>query len=550
MYIVAHEDDTLFFTNPDITHDMQAGECVGTVVVTAGDDGLGQTYWQSRESGMESAYAQINGVTDTWSHSIVTANGQSLLQSTLQGNPRVTVTYLQLPDGGWPNGTGLSSDGNQSLRNVWSGSEQSIAALDGTATYTLQTLVGTLTALIDVRQPSTIGTQNYTQGYSDLDHPDHVTVGYLTRQAQLAYQRPHVLRAYQDYDIEKNAGNVTGSDLTGKDAAYYNYAPYDSQTCQTASACAGTETDSWLQRQYVVDLTASNLAPLATITASSQDTSNQQTAQKAADGIIGGYPAAAPADHTTEWATVGEGVGSWLQLSWASAHTVNDVKLFDRPNTSDQITSATLQFSDGSSVAVGALPNAGTVFDVPFSARSTSSVKLTVTGVSGSTQNIGLSEIQVLAAPPMNASTVLAGYGANSTASDSTGNDLTAGLFVASMSGTANHVNVRIAASGAGHIKAAVYSDARGAPGSLLAQTNEISGYSSGSYQLSLTAPLSVTIGAPYWIAIWSDSTTLRVNADIVNGNGIYITTPYGVWPNSPATTIANGCSYDMTLTP
>ena len=49
--------------------------------------------------------------------------------------------------------------------------------------------------------------------------------------------------------------------------------------------------------------TDTNIAALATATASSQNTSTGQLASKAIDGVIDGYPG----DYTNEWATVGQG---------------------------------------------------------------------------------------------------------------------------------------------------------------------------------------------------------------------------------------------------
>ena len=96
---------------------------------------------------------------------------------------------------------------------------------------------------------------------------------------------------------------------------------------------------------------SSDLALLATATASSQNTNTGQTANKAIDGVIDGYPG----DYTKEWATVGGGAGSWLKLTWSSPQTVNRIVLYDRPNLNDQITGGNIQFSDGSSVTVGPL---------------------------------------------------------------------------------------------------------------------------------------------------------------------------------------------------
>ena len=91
-----------------------------------------------------------------------------------------------------------------------------------------------------------------------------------------------------------------------------------------------------------------DLALAATATASSQNTSTGQTAAKAIDGVVGGYPGVS----SVEWATVGGGAGSWLKLTWSSPQTFDTVVLYDRPNLSDQITAGNIQFSDGSSVPV------------------------------------------------------------------------------------------------------------------------------------------------------------------------------------------------------
>ena len=139
-------------------------------------------------------------------------------------------------------------------------------------------------------------------------------------------------------------------------------------------------------------LIGQNIAPEAEVTASSEAAQYGQTAEKAVDGVIDGYPG----DYTREWATTGQGVGAWLQLSWSIPYNVSRVILYDRPNLYDQILSATLTFSDGSTLQVGALNNAGAAVEYSFTPRVVTSLTLTVNTVSGSTQNIGLSEIQVI----------------------------------------------------------------------------------------------------------------------------------------------------------
>jgi len=133
-----------------------------------------------------------------------------------------------------------------------------------------------------------------------------------------------------------------------------------------------------------------NVAGSASVVASSQNTSTGQTALKAVDGEADGYPG----DSSREWATVGGTDGSTLTLTWSAAQTISSVRLYDRPNDSDQVTGGTLTFSDGSVVQVPELENDGTATTVTFTARSTTSIRFTVTSVSDSTDNVGLAEIE------------------------------------------------------------------------------------------------------------------------------------------------------------
>jgi len=135
-------------------------------------------------------------------------------------------------------------------------------------------------------------------------------------------------------------------------------------------------------------------ARLIRVSASSQSQGTGQTAAKAVDGVISGWPG----DYTKEWATAGEKSGAWIKLEWDRARLVDRVVLYDRPNANDHITGARLSFSDGSVVTTGALDNGGGGTEVRFPARMTERLTLTVLSVGSSTYNIGLSEIEVFGA--------------------------------------------------------------------------------------------------------------------------------------------------------
>ena len=81
---------------------------------------------------------------------------------------------------------------------------------------------------------------------------------------------------------------------------------------------------------------------------------------------------------------------------------MDKVVLYDRPNLNDQILSATLTFSDGSSVPVGPLNNAGAATVVTFTPRLINQMTMTVNTVKSSTANVGLAEIEVFSCTQLN----------------------------------------------------------------------------------------------------------------------------------------------------
>jgi len=141
--------------------------------------------------------------------------------------------------------------------------------------------------------------------------------------------------------------------------------------------------------------TATNVAAVATVSASSQTASTGQFAVKAVDGVVAGYPG----DYTKEWATYGGRAGSWLKLAWPNPVMINKIVLYDRPNTNDQITAATISFSDGSTLSTGTLANNGAAQTFVFAAKTVTWLKVTVDSVSYTTKNIGLSEAEVWGIP-------------------------------------------------------------------------------------------------------------------------------------------------------
>jgi hypothetical protein len=91
--------------------------------------------------------------------------------------------------------------------------------------------------------------------------------------------------------------------------------------------------------------------------------------------------------------------------------------------------------------------------------------------------------------------------------------------------------------AGSGGIKMAIYSDAGGRPGSLLASSAEITSSVAGWNRASLQAPLNLVSGAYYWLAFNVSSASMSVALNPSGGTLFWRSLPYAsTWPTSAGT--------------
>ncbi len=252
--IVAHEDDDLLFLSPEIPMRIQAGDVVRTVFLTAGDAGLGTTYWQNREAGIQAAYAQMAGTANAWTSSDRPFGDKRVRVCTLDGASNISLVFLRLPDGNVATGGGYAITGFQSLQRLWEGEISSISSLDGTNTYKEEELIQTLVALTMDFRPQHIQTQDSSDLYG-RDHPDH---RYGARFAFEAHQRyaasgaHHTFAFYRGYNIVDEPANLPQAQRDAKWAVFATYAQHDSGICDgTGVGCLlGGDYDQWSYREY------------------------------------------------------------------------------------------------------------------------------------------------------------------------------------------------------------------------------------------------------------------------------------------------------------
>lgn len=252
MNVVAHEDDDILFLSPDLLHDIQMGRCVRTVFVTAGDDNRGGGYADDRITGAQAAYATMAGAPSEWSNSETSVSGHRVTIHTLQGAPRLTLVFLNLPDGSF-DGNGFSKNRHQSLRKLLRKTISDITTIDGSDTYTLEGLSEVLLKLITDYRPDQLRAQD--DGH-DFNHSDHRAVAKLVHAADHQYLAPHAFTTYRDYITILHRPNLNASDLVDKKNAFSAYAATDSQIgCYT---CFWNPYYYWLKRQYVAHIIQMN----------------------------------------------------------------------------------------------------------------------------------------------------------------------------------------------------------------------------------------------------------------------------------------------------
>jgi DUF1680 family protein len=115
-----------------------------------------------------------------------------------------------------------------------------------------------------------------------------------------------------------------------------------------------------------------------------------------ASGVNNGRAAGYPAEPASEWASDFETTGAKVRLVWDDPVTIENIWLFDRPNTTDHVKTAWINFSNGSSILAEGFDNEGlTPVQLNFPEKTVTWIEVIVTQAGPKTVNAGFSEIAV-----------------------------------------------------------------------------------------------------------------------------------------------------------
>lgn len=267
LYMVAHEDDDLLFMNPDVPESIRSGHTVRTVYLTAGDAGATSAYWRDgREVGIREAYAAMAGAPNTWAFQTDTLNGKPIARFTLAANPRVSVMFLRLPDGGDGSGfpspagdTDCNRPGNRSLFKLWNDTlgTYSLPVL-GTwsdcktagISYTKTELSAVLSRLVSGFAPTRMHIQDLS-GLYGAEHSDHIHAARFAFVAHQADAAPHQLVVHRDYNINAETENLSPAQKAAKTQIFCTYAAHDAFIGSSGCATYGDGSPgSWLGSEY------------------------------------------------------------------------------------------------------------------------------------------------------------------------------------------------------------------------------------------------------------------------------------------------------------
>ncbi|GAA1364250.1 PIG-L family deacetylase [Streptomyces beijiangensis] len=270
MQILAHEDDDLYFMNPDVSQAIASHSSVTSVYLTAGEaDGINMAggrgarnhppadkakYAEARQNGIRAAYAEMatGNRSSPWQRTTMpTAGGGTAELDVLKARPQLSLVWVQLHEAG-----SVAGYRPHSLHGLWDGTVQTLGSQLSAGTpverrfsYTRAEVVSTIAGLLERFQPTSVRLLDPTPGRNEktgnlLDHQDHM---YAARFAQAALAHYATSKNHPHFTVQNYLGYFTGRlghSLDPANAAAklrtvetYAWKDHADNYCKSASGC-------------------------------------------------------------------------------------------------------------------------------------------------------------------------------------------------------------------------------------------------------------------------------------------------------------------------
>ncbi|EUC51366.1 hypothetical protein COCMIDRAFT_79590 [Bipolaris oryzae ATCC 44560] len=272
MYFTAHTVDSLLFQNPDILHDLFVFKCVTTVVFNAdtGGEAGNETRREELEYGLGSSYEIMSsaslrgGEGSVRNNTTIRVGKYDIAASPLLGLSNVQILYLRLPDSTYY-GQGYSAYREQSLKMLYSADISHIKTTDGAATYTIRDLKDIIAIILQERRADDIHVLNYLASLStgqddyQLEHADRIISAKLVMDVVKEEGIQARVVAHGCDEVRNQEVNLNTPDYINKLNAFFEYAKYDPDMCQSVDECgerlsnADTSTSSYNEYDYIYE---------------------------------------------------------------------------------------------------------------------------------------------------------------------------------------------------------------------------------------------------------------------------------------------------------
>lgn len=259
VFLAPHPDDWQIFMG-HFAYDVITSKATQALIilVTAGDHGNDDAYWQAREAG------SIASVRAAYKLDLWTASPQEVSSTTLVNGKNLssvkientTMVFFRLPDG-FLKGAGSATHSSQSLAKLFTGDIPSLTSVDGANSFTKQDLQATLLDLVHAtkaKDTQEVFFHTLDSGYgAKMAHSDHYYATEFLMNIRKEVQPGCNINAYQDYRSQYRPANLSNTEAGKKVELFSAYDQIMIQSGQECGMCSASHY-KWLMRSYFVQI--------------------------------------------------------------------------------------------------------------------------------------------------------------------------------------------------------------------------------------------------------------------------------------------------------